>query len=269
MVDPRELPIPDDPIERVIAFAKDLAYGVIAGDWKVSYHGSVMESHPDDEKEPYYLQFPENHPLNLFFKKKWNYTVRPTDDALIVLGYLKQKPSPILYQYRGKMVESTITKKAFDLLDIASATPQIYFENNAFGKPSTEKQFLCDVFVIMPFADEFMPIYDDHIKKVVEDMSHKIIRGDDSFSRRSVMNKIWSQMNNAKLIIAECTGQKPNVFYELGMAHTLDKSVVMITQNIKDIPFDIHHLEVIEYEYTPRGTIKLEEKLKSAIEKLL
>jgi hypothetical protein len=142
-------------------------------------------------------------------------------------------------------------------------------QNAVFGTPSTEEQFQCDVFMIMPFREQFQVVYDDHIKPVVEGLNLKMLRGDDAFSRQSVMNKIWSQIHSAKLVIAECTGKNPNVFYELGIAHTLDKPAIMITQEIEDVPFDIRHLEVIPYKYTPRGTAKFEQDLKNTIEKLL
>jgi len=141
-------------------------------------------------------------------------------------------------------------------------------ESNVFGTPSTEEQFQCDVFVIMPFEDEFKPIYENHIKRVVERLELKILRGDESQSTEIVMHKIWSQMHNARLVIADYSKLNVNVFYELGMAHTLSKPYIIITQD-KDKPFDIRHLDIFQYEYTTTGTVKLEEYLKSAIEKLL
>ncbi|MHB8628887.1 MAG: hypothetical protein ACYDBJ_15790 [Aggregatilineales bacterium] len=138
--------------------------------------------------------------------------------------------------------------------------------NSIFGIPHNLQ---CDVFMIMPFAEAFQPIYGDHIKAVVEGLGHTIRRGDDFFRKTAIMTDVWSAINNTKLVIAECTGRNPNVFYELGIAHSLDKAVIMITQNIDDIPFDIRYLRVIEYEYNPRGMKDFEAKLKVAIGNLL
>ena len=123
--------------------------------------------------------------------------------------------------------------------------------------------------MVMPFADKFQPIYDDHIKPVAEELGRTIRRGDDFFGKTSIMTEIWSAINNARLVIAECAGRNPNVFYELGIAHSLDKPVVMITQNIEDIPFDIRYLRYIKYEYNLRGMSKFEADLKKAIANLL
>lgn len=146
----------------------------------------------------------------------------------------------------------------------------INMNNNAvFGSPLDDPQYQCDIFVIMPFDNHFIPIYQDHLKSTANNLGYSIKRGDDFFSKSSIMADVWSAIVNAKLVIADCTGRNPNVFYELGMAHTLDKPVIMITQNMDDIPFDVRHLRVIEYKYTPRGMSSLENLLKEALEKIL
>jgi len=142
-------------------------------------------------------------------------------------------------------------------------------ENSTFGVPVRTARLQCDIFMVMPFADDFPPIYDDHIKPIAEGMGYVVKRGDDPFGRTSIMTDIWSAINNAKLVISECTGRNPNVFYEMGIAHTLDKPVIMITQNMDDIPFDIRHLRVIKYDYSPRGMRKFEADLTKAITNLL
>jgi hypothetical protein len=55
------------------------------------------------------------------------------------------------------------------------------------------------------------------------------------------------------------------VFYETGIAHTVGKEVILITQNMDDVPFDLRHLRCILYEYTPRGVQILETNLKNTI----
>lgn len=134
-----------------------------------------------------------------------------------------------------------------------------------FGIPEKPK-FIADVFVAMPFLEEMLPVYEDHILPVVESLGLKAIRADNVFGGGSVVNEIWTLMLGAQIVIADCTGRNPNVFYELGMAHTLGKSTLLLTQDLEDIPFDIRHLRRIEYKFTPRGTKTLEAQLRSAIE---
>jgi hypothetical protein len=49
-------------------------------------------------------------------------------------------------------------------------------------------------------------------------------------------------MLRSRVVICDCTGRNPNVFYEIGIAHTLGREVILITQNPEDIPFDLRHL---------------------------
>ena len=64
-----------------------------------------------------------------------------------------------------------------------------------------------------------------------------------------IIKDIWASIYRAKIIIADCTGKNPNVFYEIGVAHAIGKSVILITQNESDIPFDLRHLRYLIYGF--------------------
>ena len=116
------------------------------------------------------------------------------------------------------------------------------------------------VFVLSPFLEPFNTIYNDHIKPSVESIQGlSCLRADDIYDNRPIIEDIWRYTNEARILIAELTGRNPNVFYETGVAHTVGKEVILITQSIEDVPFDLKHLRCIVYEYTPRGTQTLEE----------
>jgi hypothetical protein len=124
-------------------------------------------------------------------------------------------------------------------------------------------------FVLMPFSSPFEEIYQDHIKPTVQAVGLKCVRADDVFSTNPVMQDIWTLINNSHYLIAELTGRNANVMYELGIAHTIGKDVILICQNTDDVPFDFRHLRYYRYEYTPRGCTKLAESLRNAISELL
>jgi hypothetical protein len=63
------------------------------------------------------------------------------------------------------------------------------------------------------------------------------------------------------VVICDCSGRNPNVFYEAGIAHTLGREVILITQADTDIPFDLRHLRYVRYLNNGEGR----EKLKSRI----
>ena len=129
-----------------------------------------------------------------------------------------------------------------------------------FGKPSGQPK--SDVFVLMPFNDDLDRIYRNHIKLVCEKNNLICTRADEQLGSNSIIKDIWEQIHNSELIIADCTGRNPNVFYELGIAHTLGKKVLILTtSNSGDITFDIRHLRYISYTYTVEGMTKFDVQL--------
>lgn len=136
-----------------------------------------------------------------------------------------------------------------------------------FGSPSPAGQYKADIFMLMPFHESFSPIYYDHVKPAVESLNLTINRGDDFFSKHSIMTDVWSAIYYAQLVIADCTGKNGNVFYELGIAHTIGKPVIMITQDKAGVPFDVADKRYIHYDLAEMKAF--EQQVKDAIRKVL
>ena len=122
------------------------------------------------------------------------------------------------------------------------------------------------VFVLSPFSEPFNTIYADHIRPAIESLNGlSCLRADDIYDNRPIIEDIWRCTNEARILIAELTGKNANVFYETGIAHTIGKEVILITQSMDDVPFDLRHLRCILYDYTPRGIKNLEGNLKNTV----
>ena len=83
------------------------------------------------------------------------------------------------------------------------------------------------------------------------------------------MQDIWVSICNSRLVIADCTGRNANVFYEIGLAHSVGTPVLLITQSPDDIPFDLRSIRYISYEYTPRGMVAFESALAASIDSMI
>lgn len=134
-----------------------------------------------------------------------------------------------------------------------------------FGAPLSLHKNWARVFVAMPFLQDLKPVYQDHILPSVLSLGVTCKRGDDFFSANNIMDEVWSAIFHSELCIVDCTGRNPNVFYELGIAHTLGRKAILIAQSINDIPFDIRQYRVIVYSYTPPGMKEFEAALKKTI----
>jgi len=73
------------------------------------------------------------------------------------------------------------------------------------------------------------------------------VRGDDVFTPTDILVDIWQSINGADFVIADITGRNPNVLYELGVAHTLAKPVLIISRHAADIPIDLSTRRIILY----------------------
>ena len=71
------------------------------------------------------------------------------------------------------------------------------------------------------------------------------------------------------MVVCDCSDRNPNVFYEIGIAHTLGKEVVLITQSKDDIPFDLRHIRYVQYLNNAEGRRALVTKLAKRIETLV
>lgn len=76
-------------------------------------------------------------------------------------------------------------------------------------------------------------------------------------NQQSILQDIVIGIGNADVIIADVTGLNPNVFYELGLCHALDKKVILITQDISELPFDIRSYRVDEYTTNASVSIRI------------
>jgi len=99
----------------------------------------------------------------------------------------------------------------------------------------------------MPFNESFDDTYKFGIKGAAEDAGAYAERVDEQIFVEGMLDRIFNQINKADVIVADMTGKNPNVFYEVGYAHALNKVVLLITQSADDIPFDLKHRQHIVY----------------------
>jgi RNA polymerase sigma factor (sigma-70 family) len=125
-------------------------------------------------------------------------------------------------------------------------------------------------FVLMPFRPQFEEIYEEIVKPEAEELGLNCVYAEEIFGARRIMDDIWDCLERARVVIAELTDRNPNVFYEVGYAHSLDKGkVILITQTMEDVPFDLQAFRCIEYSLGPRGLRELRGRLRKQMEAVL
>lgn len=102
-------------------------------------------------------------------------------------------------------------------------------------------------FIMMPFSMDWSA----DVHRILADACRAAgvhpVRGDDLFTPTDILEDIWQSINAADFVIADITGRNPNVLYELGIAHTLAKPVLILSKSAADIPIDLATRRVILY----------------------
>jgi len=124
-------------------------------------------------------------------------------------------------------------------------------------------------FVLMPIKKGWTEGVWKKIVQIVKAQDLKALRADDIFSPGEIMDDIWKALNRARVVIADLSGRNPNVFYELGIAHTLGKTCILIAQSKDDVPFDVAQSRILFYSNDADGIMKLERELPEYIRSAL
>ena len=124
------------------------------------------------------------------------------------------------------------------------------------------------VSVMMPFSAEFNTVYQS-LKESINVVGLNCVRADDIWEEYAVIQDVVNIIARARVVICDCSGKNPNVFYEAGIAHALGKDVILITQSKEDIPFDLRHLRYICYLSNSEGLDGLSQLIQSRLNSIL
>lgn len=131
---------------------------------------------------------------------------------------------------------------------VDSASSKSFFENlniNIDTEMVVNNQIMC----VMPFLND----YDGVFKTITESckkQNFNCIRTDQENKPGNLLQYIVKTIVESQLLIAVIDNRNPNVFYEMGIAHSLGKSVILVCQqkDASKVPFDIQSNRVLFYE---------------------
>lgn len=114
------------------------------------------------------------------------------------------------------------------------------------------------VFIAMPFDDKYDPEYTDLIVPSIEKINQELnenekleyYRGKDLKYTRSGWLEILEKLYTARIVLGVLSGNNPNVFYELGIAHStqlIDRQLLIAEKNYKS-QFDLKDLIHTKYD---------------------
>jgi hypothetical protein len=101
------------------------------------------------------------------------------------------------------------------------------------------------VFVLMPFHPDFQETF-VAVKDICSNLGLRAVRGDEDYVPNDILSHVLKLLVRARLVIAVVDGRNPNVFYELGIAHALNKPTILVSADSSiQLPFDVRARKVV------------------------
>jgi hypothetical protein len=123
-------------------------------------------------------------------------------------------------------------------------------------------------FVVMQFTEEYNALYREVIQPTCEAFHYKVIRADDTYTSGLIINDITRSIQDASIVIADITPDNPNVFYEVGFAHGIGKTTILLSDKKRKLPFDVSAFRTLFYDNTIAGKTEVEARLKKHLENI-
>lgn len=146
------------------------------------------------------------------------------------------------------------------------ARPSIQVAPTAFRIPE-EPEDPRLVSVMMPFDAALDSVYGT-VGEVCSKLDLTCHRADDIFDHAEVVQDVFSLIYRSAAVICDFSGSNQNVYYEAGIAHTLGRPVVPLTQAHEHVTFDLRHHRFIQYLNNTEGLQALKPKLESRLRRL-
>lgn len=215
--------------------------------------------------------------LALFLYGKLRNSSYDTKDNKAILESIRESLEQKMYSLNDRMVQNEerwrdvnhllLTKKYLESESSIRESRKIYYSEFLKANGISENELNIDnrlVFVLTPFNDKF---YDEFmiIRDTCEDVGFKCIRGDEKEFKGDIFPEMLRYIASARIVIANINGRNSNVLYELGVAQAMDKSVILISKEPKDLPIDIQSQRFLIYS----DSDSLRESLKMELKKLI
>jgi hypothetical protein len=103
------------------------------------------------------------------------------------------------------------------------------------------------VFAAMPFAAEFDDVFRYGLESAVHNCGLTCVRSDRDVYSGDVVAWIKQQISGARVVVADLTGENPNVYLEVGYAWGVGVPTVLVCRAGTQLKFDIYTQKCLFY----------------------
>ena len=139
--------------------------------------------------------------------------------------------------------------------------------------PNTKDKKTC--FIITPIGNvgstirrKTDGIIEEVIEPILNELNYEVVVSHRIDESGSVTNAIIRGVYESDLVIANLTGNNPNVMYEVALRHASAKPIIHISEKVSELPFDINDQRTIEYTDDMAGACQLKDDLRKKIQSI-
>jgi nucleoside 2-deoxyribosyltransferase len=183
---------------------------------------------------------------SIHFRKYRHWGVYVHHDEGTVLGVdpPSQEEEPVSAVADARPLFNNAAASIGELIDLLSPAGTIQ------ASPAGTASYRPNTAFIMMAMDKNQPELEDvknSIKDVCKEFGIAAITADDIEHESAVTDRVLEEIETNEFLIADLTGERPNVYYEIGHAHAHNKRVHLFRKTGTKLHFDVAHRNCPEY----------------------
>ena len=127
----------------------------------------------------------------------------------------KSASGPLARFWTAAFLQASADRRAWSINDVGwSPNPKITPAPSCDNVP-----VMSTCFVVMPYSEVFREYYQDIFHPAIEAVGLSPVLAEAQFIAQGMIDQVVAGIRSSKIVIADVTDERPNVFYEMGLAH--------------------------------------------------
>jgi hypothetical protein len=144
------------------------------------------------------------------------------------------------------------------------------------GWPNMDSEVSSDsrqktAFVVMPFSptaseQNWKEVFEGVFRPALEECGYECKQAETSTG--SLIVSIVESLLNSDIVLADVTDRNPNVFYELGVRHSLRRGTIIVSQGSSHVPSDLRGYWWLNYGLRPAEVLRFKADIRKIIQSI-
>jgi uridine kinase len=123
-------------------------------------------------------------------------------------------------------------------------------------------------FVLIPFQDEYQQLYEAVLEPTLTESGYIALKADQPALPGDIPEEVIKGIISADVVLADCSEPNPNVFYELGVSHSVGNKTIVLSHDPDNLAFYLKQHRVLVYRRDRDGRQLLRATLKQWLQSM-